>query len=115
MPNPTLIHPESSKIRHFLAIADFYIQAGKPEIYEVEPTIAEEYRPDAYMRLGEPIIVEVQRTRISVKRMQDKVDWFAKTHKQGKHDAKSLWIVTDVPYPISIPIGYKVKQIAGVI
>jgi len=109
MPNPVLIHTESSKVRHFLAIADFYIQIGQPDIYEVEPYITDEYRPDVYARISEPVIIEIQRSHVSHKRMQEKVDQFVETYRAGKHDAKTLWIVSDEQYRVKCPDGFKVE------
>lgn len=112
MPNPTLIHPESSKTRHFLAIADFYIRIGQPEKYEVEPYFDDEYRPDAYTVLaGEPILVEIQRSHISHKTMQGKVDGFVRTFQEGKHAARKLWIVSDETFRVTSPDDFTVEQI----
>src|SRR5690625_1287432 len=88
MPNPTIIHPESQNIRHFLGIADIYMNLEKPEIFEVEPGVSEGYRPDIYTRIPDPTIIEFQRSVISRKRMQQKVDAFVDAHLQGLHDAK---------------------------
>lgn len=108
-----MIHTESTKIRHFLAIADFYIRLGQPQIYEVEPYVDENYRPDAYTLVtGEPIIVEIQRSHISYKRMQEKIDNFADTFRRGKHNARMLWIVSDEEYRVRIPAGFQVEQIS---
>ena len=112
MQNPTIIHTESSKIRHYLAIADLYIRLGKPPIYEIEPQVDPEYVPDVYTRLHEPIIVEIQRSYISHKKMQSKVDGFVRTFKLGKHDARTLWIVTDLDFKVSVPEGFKVEKVA---
>lgn len=107
MPNPTIIHTESSKIRHYLAIADFYIQIGCPEIYEVEPQIAEDYVPDAYTRIdGTPILVEIQRSYISNRKMQNKIDSWVRTYREGKHDARTLWVVSDLPFKVQVPNGF---------
>jgi hypothetical protein len=115
MPNPVLIHTESAKIRHFLAIADFYIRLGCPEIYEVEPQFDAEYIPDAYTRLGpngEAILIEVQRSHISHKQMQKKIDGFVKTYKLGKHDARTMYLVTDENFRFAVPEGFRVERIA---
>lgn len=109
MPNPTLIHTESTKLRHFLAIADFYIRLGKPEVYQVEPDIDPSYRPDAYTRLPDPVVVEVQRSYISNRKMQEKIDNFADTFVRGKHDAKTLWIVTDTKFTVKLPRGFNIE------
>lgn len=111
MPNPVIVHTESAKIKHYLAIADFYVTIGQPAIYEVEPQIDKEYIPDAYTRLGElPVVVEVQRSYISNKKMQNKIDGFVKTYLAGKHDARTLWIVSDQRWQIEVPEGFTVEQ-----
>jgi hypothetical protein len=112
MPNPTIIHPQSNKINHFLGIVDLYIKLGQPKIFEVEPVINDEYRPDAYFRLsdGTPVLIELQRTLVSTKRMQEKVEAFAKAFLKKQHDAKTLWIVADTEYRIKVPAGFSVVQ-----
>lgn len=111
MPNPAMIHTESSKIRHYLAIADVYIRRGKPNVFEVEPYFDDKYRPDAYMRNPSPVLVEVQRSYISHKKMQDKVDGFVRTYREGKHDAKTLWIVSDDEFKVRWPEGFEVFKL----
>lgn len=111
MPNPSVIHPQSPRIQHHLAVADLYIQLGQPKVYEIEPIINDEYRPDAYTRLdGEPVLIELQRTVISAKKMQAKVDAFAESFVRKQHDAKTLWIVSDYVYQVKAPTGFTVAQ-----
>lgn len=111
MPNPVLIHTESTKLRHYLGLVDLYIRLGKPDIYEVEPKFDEEYQPDAYTRIeGEPIIVEFQRTHTSNKRMQEKVDGFVRTFKEKKHDATVLLLVSDERYKVDAPLGFEIRK-----
>jgi hypothetical protein len=111
MPNPAIIHTESSKIRHFLAIADTYIQIGQPDIFEVEPNIDPDYRPDVYTILQEPIVIEVQRSYINNKRMQAKVNGFVDTYKRGKHDAHVLWIVSSLKFHVHCPSGFRIEYV----
>lgn len=109
MPNPTIIHPNSTRTKHFLAIADFYIRIGRPSYYEVEPDF-DEYRPDVYMMRDRKMIsVEVQLTHISTNKMQNKVDNWANTYIKGLHQSKKLWIVTDVLYNLEVPEGFEVE------
>jgi len=111
MPNPSIIHPQSNKISHFIAIADLYIGLKQPKVFEVEPVINDDFRPDAYVRdisLPSPVLVEVQRTVISTKKMQAKVDEFVKSYLKKQHDAKALWIISDVEYRLDIPEGFSV-------
>lgn len=110
MPNPSIIHPESQNIRHFLGLVDLYIQLGKPEVYEIEPIVNASYRPDVYMHSPHPILVEYQRSKITIKKMQEKVDHFEKSFHANEHDAKTLWILSDVSYSIKIPQGFQVIQ-----
>jgi hypothetical protein len=112
MPNPALIHTESSKTRHFLAIADTYIRFGKPNHFDVEPIFDDKYRPDAYTTLrGKKVIVEVQRSHTSNKKMQDKVNGFVRTHREGKHEATCMYVVTDENFNISAPEGYTLYKV----
>jgi len=41
--------------------------------------------------------------------MQEKVDQFVETYRAGKHDAKTLWIVSDEQYRVKCPDGFKVE------
>jgi hypothetical protein len=113
MPNPSIIHPQSNKIEHFMAIADLYIAMKQPKIFEVEPMINDDYRADAYIRNSDsdkPVLVEIQRTVISTRRMQAKVDEFVKAYLKKQHDAQTLWIISDVTYRLEVPAGFSVVQ-----
>lgn len=110
MPNPTIIHPESQNCRHFIGIVDLYIQLGKPEVFEVEPVCNPNYRPDIYCRLDYPLVVEYQRSKITIKKMQEKIDNFAKAYVNGEHDAKTLWIMSNIRYNIKEPEGFRIIQ-----
>ncbi|MMZ47345.1 hypothetical protein D1872_89890 [compost metagenome] len=112
MPNPARIHHQSSKLEHFLGLADLYIRFGMPEVFEVEPDICPEYRPDAYMVLnGKHVIIEYQRTIISHNRMQAKLDAFFSSYAQGRHSCRELWIVTGFKYKVIAPSSFTVRQI----
>lgn len=108
MPNPSIIHPRSSKTHHFLGIADIYIRLNQPKIYTVEPQINDEYIPDFYTRLPDACIGEFQRSTISSKKLQEKVDQFCDAFKRKEHDAKTLLIVTDLRYSLKVPNGFNV-------
>lgn len=110
MPNPTLIHPESQNVRHFVGIAELYLQLGKPKIYEVEPQVNDHYRPDIYTHAVAPTVIEYQRSRISQKRMQVKVDLFVESFRAGDHDARKLWVLSDTPYDLKIPQDFQLIQ-----
>jgi hypothetical protein len=112
MPNPTIIHPNSTRTNHFLAITDFYIRIGQPDIYEVEPDIKHDYRPDAYTIIkGEHICIEIQLSHKSNKVIQEKINGFVSSHKTNKHQARKMWLVTDRPFKFTVPIGYDVDII----
>lgn len=99
MPNPAILHHRSVKLDHQLKLVDFYIHAGCPPHFIIEPKFGE-YNPDVYMkdRQGNAICVEVQLTPISTKKMQKKVEQFTTT--SGKeHDAKIMLLVSDNEYP----------------
>jgi len=100
------INPNSNKINHYLKIVDFYLQAGKPNVFVVEPECGC-YEPDIYFKnnKGEPICVEIQLTVISHKKMQRKIDDFVK--ESGKtHDSKKLMICSDYHYKVKMPSGF---------
>ncbi len=112
MPNPTVIHPRTVKIDHYLKIVDFYIHTGCPEIFDVEPRFGE-YNPDVYMkdRQGNSICVEIQLTPISTKKMQSKIDEFVSTYKK-EHDAKIMLLVSNNSYDkVIMPDGFHLVKL----
>ena len=112
MPNPSLIHPRTVKITHYLKIVDFYITYGCPDMFVPEPVLGE-YLPDVYMRDGNnvPYCVEIQLTPISHAKMQKKIDSFVKTYKQKLHDAKTFLLVTDNRYDrLEIPSEFTIER-----
>lgn len=112
MPNPAKMHTESSKRQHALAVVDTYIKLGKPKHFDVEPVFDTKYRPDAYTTIrGQKAVIEVQRSHISNKKMQDKVDGFVRTFREGKHEACIMYVVTDENFRISAPEGFKLFKI----
>jgi len=115
MPNPARIHHQSSKLEHFLGLADIYIALGQPQVFEIEPNISSEYRPDAYVvQGGRHFVIEYQRTPISNSRMQEKLDAFFRTHAQGLHRANEMIIVNGtnrtVKYKVTAPSTFKIRQ-----
>lgn len=94
-------------------MADLYLQFGKPDVFEIEPDICPEYRPDVYMVLDDRhIVIEYQRTVISQSRMQAKLDAFFRSHIQGRHDSRELWIVSGgFKYKVVSPSDYTIRQI----
>jgi hypothetical protein len=93
-------HPESnvrhnsSKLEHYLAIVDTYIELKQPEFFVVEPDWAS-YRPDVYCRVGHMLwCIEVQRSKITNGKMQRKINEFVRSYRREEHDATNLWIKT---------------------
>lgn len=97
MPNPTIIHPSSTRINHFMGLADLYMKYDQPPTFIVEPDMKHEYCPDAYMinEKDEQVCIELQLSKVSNKKIQEKVDGFVNSYRDGKHFAKKLYIVTD--------------------
>lgn len=109
MPNPTLIHPRTVKIDHYLKIVDFYISMNMPENFLPEPTLGE-YKPDVYFidGNGNHVVVEIQLTPISTKKMQKKIDQWVSTYKK-KHNAKIVLLVSDKEYTnLTVPSGFSI-------
>jgi hypothetical protein len=111
MPDPPIIHPRSTRINHFLKIADLYIELGKPNHYDVEPPF-NNYRPDVYATIGEiSVCIEVQLTRVAKRKIQSKVDRFVRSYYLGEHKARVIWIYTEKTYDLKAPNGiFTVKQ-----
>jgi hypothetical protein len=112
MPNPAVLHTRSIKIDHHLKIVDFYIHAGMPKVFQVEPNW-KKYKPDVYMKdlKGNPICVEVQITPISTKKMQTKIDEFVSSYGK-EHDAKVMLLVSNQEYSkIKVPTTFKLIRI----
>lgn len=112
MPNPTLIHPKTVKLEHYLKIVDTYIAAGCPPSFIPEPVFGE-YRPDAYMidRKKNPVCIEVQLTPISTKKMQTKIEQFVNTYNK-EHNATTLLLVSDNRYDkITMPKGFTLQRV----
>lgn len=106
------MHHTSSKLEHFLGLADLYLQLGRPSVFNIEPQISDEYRPDAYMvKDGSHAVLEYQRTLISQKRMQDKVDRFVNAYAAGKHRCRIMLIASNVKYKVTAPTGFTVRNI----
>jgi len=115
MPNPTLIHPRSTHIEHWMAIADFYIHAKYPQTFVIEPSLnGHSYRPDIYYKdeKGKSYIVEIQRSRISNKDMQQKVNNFVDSYFKRAHDATTFTLVTDMNFKLTIHEGFTLETIS---
>jgi hypothetical protein len=112
MPNPAVMHHRSIKIDHHLKIVDFFIHAGCPTMFLIEPKFGE-YEPDVYMKdlKGNSICVEVQLTPISTKKMQKKVEQFLSSFGK-EHDAKVMLLVSNNEYgKVTMPEGFQLLKI----
>lgn len=122
-PSPAPIKKDSSKIKHFLAIIDFYKQIRKyqePRLLKIEPKYKKDYmEPDIFMIWQKaPFFVEIQCSIYSEKVMKAKLkryqDYFySEEWKKELWQPKEkkvfpyLWIVTDTRYNVedySFPI-----------
>ncbi|WP_078412193.1 replication-relaxation family protein [Priestia abyssalis] len=117
-PNPSLIKTSSQKIRHYLAIADFYIDIckhEKPSVFLVEPRYGSEFmQPDIFMIWkNQPFFVEIQKSIYSSKVMMEKIGRYVKYYESGewkKQDWQQpnaacfpvLWIVSKNSYSLSL-------------
>ena len=113
--NPSPIHHKSNKINHYLKIVDYFISESCPEYFAVEPLLGS-YEPDVLYKdhFNRSVCVEIQLTKISNKRMQDKIDRFVK--ECGiTHDSKLLVLVSDFNYKLTIDPRFKLirKPIPG--
>lgn len=105
--NPASIHPKSPMINHYLKMVDFYIKNGCPNNFLIEPILGS-YEPDIMFRdkNNKTICVEIQLTRISIKRMQEKVNQFVKEYGKN-HDSLKLIICSERDYTkLTIPKGF---------
>lgn len=88
----TSIRENTSRLEHYLAIVDAYIDLGCPNVFEVEPAWPS-YRPDAYAQVdGQYVCIEVQTSKVTNKRIQNKINRFVRSWQRQEHDATTLWI-----------------------
>jgi hypothetical protein len=110
--NPSPIHHKSNKIDHHLKIVDFYIQAGCPENFLIEPLLGT-YEPDIFFRdkNNKSITVEIQLTPISHKKMQEKMNHFVSEYGKN-HDSKTIVLCSNNQYnKLQIPKDFRlIKQ-----
>jgi hypothetical protein len=88
-------NPKNQKSDHQLKIVDTFIELGKPNQCIIEPELGS-YEPDLFYKdhFNRSVCVEVQLTRISQKRMQEKVNTFIK--EEGvNHDSRLLVVYSD--------------------
>jgi hypothetical protein len=106
--NPSHIHHRSNKINHYLKIVDFYIQAGTPENFLVEPILGS-YEPDVMFKdkSNNTICVEIQLTPISLKKMETKINQFVSEFNK-EHDSTRILICSDYDYKIKSRKDFKI-------
>jgi len=114
--SPAQIKKDSTKIPHFLKIAEFFISLVKydqPKIFIVEPKYGKGYmEPDAFMIWKRaPFFVEIQRSVYSDKVMKEKVsryeqyymsnEWLQESWQPGnKKVFPTILMLTDTRYNI---------------
>ncbi|WP_238544501.1 replication-relaxation family protein [Geomicrobium sp. JCM 19037] len=85
----TQIKPDSTKLPHFLRIADFYIDCAKyedPALFTVEPRVGAKgsVEPDVFMIWkNAPFYVEIQRTQYSARVFSDKLARYERHYNGG--------------------------------
>lgn len=96
--NPAHIHPNSNKINHQLKILDYYIEVNQPKQCVIEPILGG-YEPDLMYKdnMNRTVCVEIQLTKISKKRMQEKINRFIAEYGIN-HDSKILYICSTIKY-----------------
>ena len=109
--NPSAVHHKSAKIDHYLKIVDFYISAGMPGKFLIEPTFGS-YEPDIFFedKSGNHVCVEVQITPISHNKMQDKINRFVSEYGK-EHDSKVFVLCANHGYKkLEIPKGFRLLR-----
>lgn len=128
-PSPAPIKKDSSKIKHFLAILDFYKQIrrySEPRQLIIEPKYKKDYmEPDVFMIWQKaPFFIEVQCSVYSEKVMATKLKrymdfYYSEEWKQelwqpsDKKIFPYVWIVSDTRYNVA-NYPFKVFQTANV-
>ncbi|SDO78496.1 replication-relaxation family protein [Halobacillus aidingensis] len=108
-PQKSNIRPNSTKVPHFLAIADFYVQLCKyatPSKFEVEWKTGSKgsIEPDIFMIWnGAPFFVEIQRNHYTKKVMDAKKEkytsyFYSQAWKEHSDYFPFLWIVSETKY-----------------
>lgn len=106
--NPSPIHHKNPKINHYLKMVDFYIKNECPKNFIIEPKLGK-YEPDILFKdgSGKTICVEIQLTKISLKRMQEKINDYVKEYEK-EHDAEKIVICSENEYKgLVIPNKFK--------
>jgi hypothetical protein len=107
--NPSPIHPKSNKIEHHLKITDYFIALKHRSNFVIESKLGS-YTPDIFYKDQNNVsfCIEIQLTKISTKKMQEKVDSFI-TEYGKEHDSLTMVIVSHTTYPkIKLKNGFHV-------
>ncbi|KIQ77743.1 hypothetical protein RW25_28730 [Bacillus sp. L_1B0_8] len=115
-PEPSSVKKTSQKIKHYLAIVDFYIgicQYKSPSVFVVEKRFGSGYiQPDIFMVWNKmAFFVEIQLSRYSSDLMKNKLkryinyfgaeEWNFKNKTYELSTSPYVWIVSKSPYAIS--------------
>ncbi|WP_160044728.1 replication-relaxation family protein [Paenibacillus sp. USDA918EY] len=112
------IKPDSQKINHFLAIADFYKQLRRieePRTFQVEPKLGGKGlpEPDAFVIWkGAPWYVEIQRTHYTERVMAEKLNRYEKYFLSGAWEKEAWQPASKKVFPYLWIVGagrYKVE------
>lgn len=110
------IKKDSTKIPHFLAVCEFYVElckVEKPKVFNVEPRFEKSFpEPDAFfIWRGAPFYLELQRTKYSSKQFLEKVQRYDHYYL-SKEFEKESWQPADKKYFPSVwvtgEVGYNV-------
>lgn len=122
------VHKRSAKLEHHLACVDFYIwlraharqkKMIPPVVLAYEPSFGRDCSsPDMIISLhGETLFVEIQRTRISAKRMREKIKGYEELYITGKAEFYTkkkpvIWIITRERYEITSELDVRQTYLA---
>ncbi|KHE73136.1 replication-relaxation family protein [Halobacillus sp. BBL2006] len=126
-PQTSNIRPNSTKVPHFLAIADFYLDLckyTKPSTFEVEWKTGEKgsIEPDVFMIWnGAPFLVEIQRNHYTKKVMAGKEQrylkyFYSNSWKDHSEFFPFIWILSETKYkdldwpPLKVHQSHNVKS-----
>jgi len=117
-PSPSPLKKDSQKIKHYQAIANFFLELNKwdkPLVFDVEVKFEKGMcEPDIFMIWrNQPFFVEIQRSIYSPKMMNEKMDRYHLYYSKGQWKYEwwqnkepifpIVWIVTEMQYALSYP------------
>lgn len=115
-PKPSTVKKDSQKVKHYLAIGDFYIELckiQKPTIFQVEQRYGSNFmQPDIFMEWNNnKFFVEIQRSRYTSEIMEQKLQryinyfkfkgWYSEFHEINNSNLPSIWIISKSPYRLN--------------